>query len=579
MAKTIEQLREETFVEAMNILGEYKRCAIIRPTGFGKTGILTRIISCYRNVLYLYPAEVVRDAVLRFYYGEVPANREIPNVTFMTYSAVGRFAKNDLTQNELDKLDSLRNVDLIICDECHRLGATCLSVGLDKILDHVPNVDMVGATATPERMDMIDEISMFFDDHVVSEYNLHNAIQDGHLIKPKYVYCNYAEVGENEAIVKQELEKELEKYRYTNDLEKIYEHVNHSIVEKSNIYNMPNTIREVIDENVENTKYLRFIVFFKRFINVKENGRKVIQWFHEAYPDHKIFVTEVTSKTDETIENAKKLDQLPIEDNRIDLIFSCDMMNMGYHVNELTGIIMYRGTKSGIIYTQQLGRVLSTGADRAGIVFDVVDNIHVESLYSLLGKRTVDYEWRKKRLAYLNKKKQVWDAYTELKEKDKITPKDIEKVVEENSLLGRKDIKRIMEYIEADAEPPEWTKMDEKEVKKIKKKIKEEPEDVDAEFGNVRTEIEGKDLDVIDKTASYRDLIRKTVAEFKAMRCRQAWARWLEEGGIDHAQDGRPLSRQEVLNQLPPERIPLPPFCYSKQVSVEAVLDEMGIAS
>lgn len=579
MGKTIEELRDETFLEAMDLLEKYKRCAIIRPTGFGKTGILTKIISCYKNVLYLYPAEVVRDAVLRFYYGEVPENREIPNVTFMTYSAVGRFAKNNLTQTELDKLDGLKNIDLIICDECHRLGATCLSVGLDKILDHIPNVDMVGATATPERMDMIDEISLFFNDRVVSEYTLHDAIQDGHLIRPKYIYCNYAERGENEAIARKELEKELKKYTYTKELQKVYEHFNHSIVEKSNIFNMPTTIKDVLEENVEDTKYLRFIVFFRKFVNVKENGRKVIQWFHEAYPEHNIVVTEVTSKTDETIENAQKLDQLPIEDNRIDLIFSCDMMNMGYHVNELTGIIMYRGTKSGIIYTQQLGRVLSTGSDKAGIVFDVVDNIHVESLYSLLGKRTADYEWRKKRLTYLNKKKQIWNAFTELKEKDKITIEDIEEVQENNNLLGRVDIKRIVEYIEAGAEPPKWTTVDEKEVEKIKKKIKDDPEDINVDFGNVHTEIDKKDLDVIDKTASYRDLIRKTVAEFKAMRCRQAWARWLEEGGIDRTEDGRPLSRQEVLNQLPPEMIPLPPFCYSKQVSVEAVLNEMGVAS
>lgn len=47
------QLRDETYHEAKRLLKKYKRCVIIRPTGFGKTGILTRFIKKYKRVIYL----------------------------------------------------------------------------------------------------------------------------------------------------------------------------------------------------------------------------------------------------------------------------------------------------------------------------------------------------------------------------------------------------------------------------------------------------------------------------------------------------------------------------------------------
>ena len=87
--KKVDILRQETYEEAMALLKKYKKCAIIRPTGFGKTGILTKIIKGgkYKKILYLYPADVVRQAVFNFYYGKkykLTKNSSIPNVTFMT---------------------------------------------------------------------------------------------------------------------------------------------------------------------------------------------------------------------------------------------------------------------------------------------------------------------------------------------------------------------------------------------------------------------------------------------------------------------------------------------------------------
>lgn len=39
----------------------------------------------------------------------------------------------------------------------------------------------------------------------------------------------------------------------------------------------------------------------------------------------------------------------------------------------------------------------------------------------------------------------------------------------------------------------------------------------------------------------------------------------------------KPFTRKEILDMTPPNDIPLPPFCYAKQVSIDAVLDEMNV--
>ena len=65
------------------------------------------------------------------------------------------------------------------------------------------------------------------------------------------------------------------------------------------------------------------------------------------------------------------------------------MLNMGYHLKDLTGIVMYRCTFSDIIYIQQLGRALSSGSDKPCIVFDIVDNIDRHSLFDSYDRSTV----------------------------------------------------------------------------------------------------------------------------------------------------------------------------------------------
>lgn len=63
------------------------------------------------------------------------------------------------------------------------------------------------------------------------------------------------------------------------------------------------------------------------------------------------------------------------DDLTIDLIFSINMLNVGYHVDGITGLIFKRWTASNQIYYQQLGRCLSSASDIIPVVFDFVNAI------------------------------------------------------------------------------------------------------------------------------------------------------------------------------------------------------------
>ena len=61
------------------------------------------------------------------------------------------------------------------------------------------------------------------------------------------------------------------------------------------------------------------------------------------------------------------------DDLTIDLIFSINMLNVGYHVDSITGLVFKRWTASNQIYYQQLGRCLSSASDIIPVVFDFVN--------------------------------------------------------------------------------------------------------------------------------------------------------------------------------------------------------------
>lgn len=107
--------------------------------------------------------------------------------------------------------------------------------------------------------------------------------------------------------------------------------------------------------------------------SLEKNNVKLIDNYARAEFEHeKVLATK--SKAQLSSEDDIELGKAVVpQDKVIDLIFSINMLNVGYHVNNITGLIFKRWTGSNQIYFQQLGRCLSSVSDTIPVVFDYVN--------------------------------------------------------------------------------------------------------------------------------------------------------------------------------------------------------------
>lgn len=407
-----KDVRQRTYEDLLEKLNQHHKCALIRPTGFGKTWMLTSLIQepQFKTILYLYPIQVIKNTVVAKYFDDIEdvsnatdednftdeetletlhEMQEIENVILMTYNKLARLSVQEIKD---------MSFDLVIFDEVHRIGAPKTKAAVSKLFAYNADSYFVGATATPNRTDAFDVVNTFFNDITVFEYNAHDAFQDGLLLKPYYCYCTYDINGDVKNSQKNIKEPAFIAGKDFTDKDTVIatEIFNKKLIEISHIYNMEHVIQETCTNYLPSTDYMKFIVFFSTMSQMDDKSESVEYWFKKAFPSHKISSLTITSKNTKTAKNVDKLENLVPRPNRIDLIYCIDMLNMGYHVNDLSGILMYRGTSSDIIYIQQLGRALSSGAENPCIVFDVVDNLHRKAVFDLQVNNTKLTKTKKK---------------------------------------------------------------------------------------------------------------------------------------------------------------------------------------
>ena len=440
-----KKLQNKTRDQVIGQLKYSNRSMMIRPTGFGKTHILTDLCKkeyADKTILYLYPSKIIANAVAAKITDEeemdfdpetidtINCMTKINNVTLLTYQ---KFCK--LNEKELKEL----KYDYVICDECHRLGATLTAQAMHAHMRLHPETKYLGATATPVRSDGFDILATFFNNKKTDDYGLIDALNDGILKRPYYCKCTPNVIPAKE--LKQNVQETTEalkksgmildgNYASCDMLKRYKAEFAKQLIEWSDMHNMDHIIKETCDAYALDTNYMMFIVFFANHDHMHEKIDDVVNWYHKAYPEHKITVTFVSSLDKNEHDNADIVNSFPKEDKTIRIIACVDMLNLGYHINNLTGIMMYRVTKSNIIYTQQLGRVLSITTDNSAIIFDVVNNINTEAVYmqkppttrkvykkvpeGMLTKLFVDFDDEKDvKLGKSRKKTTVYTVYEE----------------------------------------------------------------------------------------------------------------------------------------------------------------------
>ena len=229
--------------------------------------------------------------------------------------------------------------DYIIIDEAHHAGAK----SYQKVLSYFKPKFLLGMTATPERSDDCD-IFKTFDHNIAYEIRLHQALAENMLVPFHYH-------GVSEIVVDGEL-----------------------------LDDNADFVRLTSEERVKNILYyadfygcdqgrVKGIVFCSRIKEAKA--------LSEAFNQHgkrSAFLAGATSE-EERARLIKRLESDEEGVDKLDYLFSVDVLNEGVDIPSVNQIIMLRPTQSAIVFVQQLGRGLrKSKAKRYLEVIDFIGN-------------------------------------------------------------------------------------------------------------------------------------------------------------------------------------------------------------
>ena len=345
---------------AVSMLTETGKAAIVHPTGTGKSFIGFKLCEDKPKsmICWLSPSEYIFKTQLE---NLVATGAEVPaNIAFYTYAKLMLMGEDEIADIQ---------PDYIILDEFHRCGAIEWGKGVDCLLDMYDEVPILGLSATNIRYldnqrDMADEL---FDGNIASEMTLGEAIVRNILLPPTYVISLYA------------YQKDMDKYErrvrtaknklVKNAAEKYLDALRRALEKADGI--------DVIFEKHMSDRTGKYIVFCANFEHMREMIDSAEKWFSKVDASPHIY-----SAYSDDPETDKAFADFKADDSEhLKLLYCINMLNEGVHVDDISGVILFRPTVSPIIYKQQIGRALSAGKNRNPIIFDIVNNF--ENLYSI----------------------------------------------------------------------------------------------------------------------------------------------------------------------------------------------------
>jgi len=345
---------------AVAMLAENGKAAIIHPTGTGKSFIGFKLCEDHpeKTVCWLSSSEYIFKTQIENW--KQAGGAELGNMRFFTYAKLTLMTEEDL---------SLIEPDYIILDEFHRAGAKAWGTGVRNLLEAYSDTPVLGLSATnirylDDRRDMADEL---FDGNVASEMTLGEAIVRGILAAPKYVVSLFS------------YQQDLENYerRIRNSRSKIAADTAEKYLEAlRRALGKADGLDAIFGRHMTD-KAGKYIVFCSNKEHMDEMLAHAADWFGKIDPDMHLY--SVYSSDPET---SRAFDAFKKDNSgHLKLLYCIDMLNEGIHVDDISGVVLFRPTVSPIVYKQQIGRSLSAGKTGEPVIFDIVNNF--ESLYSV----------------------------------------------------------------------------------------------------------------------------------------------------------------------------------------------------
>lgn len=401
MSIELKKHNAEAYEKVVEAFNSDNKTAVIHPTGTGKSYIALKLIeeNLDKRVLYLAPGNPIlyqlKENII------ASEGKMFRNLKRMTYQKL-----SSLPIEELRQLD----FDIIVLDEFHHCGSPVWGKAVQELIDNNSTSKVLGLSATPIRYfdGNVDMAEKLFGNNIASEMSFEEAIEQG--ILPRFDYVSSI-------------------YGYEASLEKLKEDDFENIPEdKSDEVNkLYNELKENLEENASQlptilSKYMvnkngKYIVYCKNIEDLERKVNEAQELFSNVNPNIQIF--KVTSLDDRKV-TKRELEQFKSADSMdaLKLMFSVNMLNEGYHLPDVDGVIMMRPTMSPTIYQQQMGRALIVGnkEDKKPVIIDLVDNFDsikiIEDFYEKMRQYSLSDSNKEKSNETKKTKIQVYD-YTE----------------------------------------------------------------------------------------------------------------------------------------------------------------------
>lgn len=373
-----ERYQVEAYEAIKNGIKEKGSAGIVLPTGTGKTYLALKLIEDNldkQQILYVSSSPTINvevRKVIQSIYSPEMADTILSKVKFTTYS--GLYRRYSTHKEDMQEYNS----DIIIFDEIHRSGAEKWKEAVNYLIGENKQANILGMTATPLRNDgnnMIEARCGKID----YELKVSEAVARGILKLPTYISARHIFAEDMESM--QEKITAIQDEKTREDLQKKLNKIRKQVENAKGL-------KEIYNKYLQREG--RYLIFCNPGDDIEELQEKArLDGVFNDINKEQTYLRAESSRTD--TENKMALrDFCRKSGNDLRLLYSKNMLNEGIHNEDITGEIMLRPTRSYILFSQQLGRVLRRDNEKNVIVLDLVGNIRYFKEFRLEIQQTIE---------------------------------------------------------------------------------------------------------------------------------------------------------------------------------------------
>ncbi|MGW2484530.1 DUF3427 domain-containing protein [Streptomyces sp. NPDC001571] len=336
-------------LEVERTVHDRHRNLLVAATGTGKTVMaaldykqLRQKLGADARLLFVAHRKEILQQSLRTYqdvlvdgdFGELLFSGEIPERWNHVFASVQSLSARALEQLSPD------HFDVIVIDEFHH-GT---SPTYRRILDHFRPTELLGLTATPERMDGKNIQDEFFDGRIAAEMRLWEALEND-LLSP----FHYFGISDNTDLTAVEWKRGAYDTAALNNV-------------LTGNDARARLVVKAVEDKVTDATAMRALGFC---VSVA-HAQFMAGYFRRAGLD-------AVALSGETPAEERKQALVDLKAGKLQVIFSVDLFNEGLDIPDVDTLLLLRPTASATIFLQQLGRGLRRSEGKA--VLTVLDFI------------------------------------------------------------------------------------------------------------------------------------------------------------------------------------------------------------